>query len=485
MAFDFLDLDTLRSIEERTNYQKDVQSAILTLNEERAGLPFNDEQRAEDKRLKETDAEIDARNIEDRERLAYVAKIASNKNSVESTFTVPNVSRATKRDEDIYDVRSIGAYAADPETAMGELRERAHRVVELTRFSHTDDKAESRDRVANLIDSVHAESAFQRADFHRRIIVTASPTYERAFPKAITAQLKGTFPDLTREESRALSLAGSGGGFAVPYDLDPSIIPTSNSVVNPIREISRIVQTTVDTWRGVSSGAITASFAAEATETTDNAPTLVQPEISTEKAQAFIPFSIEVDMDWPGMRGDMSRLLAEAKDDLEAVKFSSGGGTNEPFGLLTGTTNTVAAAAGQTFTLANLYSLMAALPPRYRSRASWLGSLAVINRIRQFDTAGGAALWETLANDAPARLLGKPFYELSSMADVATSVKFLVYGDFSRFVIVDRIGLNVEVLPLLLGANRRPTGERGLYAFWRVGSKVVDANGFRALIGTA
>jgi hypothetical protein len=31
-------------------------------------------------------------------------------------------------------------------------------------------------------------------------------------------------------------------------------------------------------------------------------------------------------------------------------------------------------------------------------------------------------------------------------------------------MILDRVGLTVEVLPHLLGANRRPTGERGLYA---------------------
>ncbi len=63
--------------------------------------------------------------------------------------------------------------------------------------------------------------------------------------------------------------------------------------------------------------------------------------------------------------------------------------------------------------------------------------------------------------------------------------KFLIYGDFSRYVIVDRIGLEIELIPHLFGVNRRPTGQRGLYAFWRNGAKVVDANAFRALLGTA
>jgi predicted phage gp36 major capsid-like protein len=52
-------------------------------------------------------------------------------------------------------------------------------------------------------------------------------------------------------------------------------------------------------------------------------------------------------------------------------------------------------------------------------------------------------------------------------------------------VIVDRVGLSVEVIPHLVGTNHRPTGQRGLYAYWRNGSKVVDANAFRALLGVA
>ena len=52
-------------------------------------------------------------------------------------------------------------------------------------------------------------------------------------------------------------------------------------------------------------------------------------------------------------------------------------------------------------------------------------------------------------------------------------------------VIVERIGLPIELIPHLFGSNHRPTGERGLYAYSRNGSKVVDANAFRVLIGIA
>ena len=57
-----------------------------------------------------------------------------------------------------------------------------------------------------------------------------------------------------------------------------------------------------------------------------------------------------------------------------------------------------------------------------------------------------------------------------------------VYGDFNYYVIVDRVGMNVEVIPHLFDVtNNMPTGQRGLYAYWRNGAKVVDANAFRTL----
>jgi predicted phage gp36 major capsid-like protein len=40
-------------------------------------------------------------------------------------------------------------------------------------------------------------------------------------------------------------------------------------------------------------------------------------------------------------------------------------------------------------------------------------------------------------------------------------------------------------VPHLFGANRRPTGQRGLYAFWRNNSKVLVDNAFRVLFKAA
>jgi HK97 family phage major capsid protein len=145
-------------------------------------------------------------------------------------------------------------------------------------------------------------------------------------------------------------------------------------VVNPARALARIETISgSNTWNGVSSGAITASYAAEAAAATDNTPTMAAPTATVNKAHAFVPFSIEVGQDWSALEAEMGKLFQDSKDDLEGVQFVTGAGTTVfPQGFVTGTTTTVAAASGLTVTAANVYALEAALPPRFRgtSRSS-------------------------------------------------------------------------------------------------------------------
>lgn len=403
----------------------------------------------------------------------YIRRLAQNPNNVEEiTIDGPRASNV--------DVRTVSRSQAE--------------TVALRAVERFNMGPKAQDRLDRIIRDVEHDPLGLDA---RYLAAVANPDYLSAFGHVLaspgTAHLRMTPRESEAvrvvqgvDSQRAMSLTGAAGGLAVPFDLDPTIIATSNGVVNPIRKLARIVTTSVDTWRGVSSGAITASYEAEATETTDNSPTLAQPEISTERAQAFIPFSIEIGQDWPSMQRDLLALLQDAKDQLEASKFLAGSGTNEPFGVLTGTTNTINAATGaDAFSVANVYALVEALPPRYQPNAAFLASAPILNRVYRL-TPSGSTTEPQLMNPDRASILGKPVYEASNMPTSAgTGNKFLVYGDFSRFVIVDRIGLSIELIPHLMGANRRPTGQRGLYAFWRNSSRVVDANAFRALVGTA
>jgi predicted phage gp36 major capsid-like protein len=60
--------------------------------------------------------------------------------------------------------------------------------------------------------------------------------------------------------------------------------------------------------------------------------------------------------------------------------------------------------------------------------------------------------------------------------------KIAIIGGWRHFVIVERLGLTVELIAHLFGsANRYPTGQRGLWMMARNSSKVIAENAFRFL----
>src|SRR5581483_11353937 len=161
-------------------------------------------------------------------------------------------------------------------------------------------------------------------------------------------------------------------------------------------------------------------------------------------------------------------------------------GTNA--GGIIGTLSTASnVAGGTTATLAasDLYNLEDAIPPRFRPRANWMASKTTYNAYRQLFTGTASAAgdpWVRPTQGTPAELLGYPAYEDSDMVTThASNDRVIVLGDFGRgFIIIDRVGMSTEIAPVLFDqATGRPTGQRGLIAFWRNNSRVLVDNAFR------
>jgi HK97 family phage major capsid protein len=325
-----------------------------------------------------------------------------------------------------------------------------------------------------------------------QVLTTSSPEYLRAFAKLAATQGRAV---LNREESeaveRAMSLTDANGGYLVPFQLDPTVILTSDGSLNEVRQAAREVVATGDKWHGVSAGAVQWSFDAEGAEVSDDAPTLGQPSIDIHTARGFVPISLEASMDAQNVAQEVGRLLAQGKDDLEAVKFVNGSGTGEPEGVITALEeaggSVLVGASGEVLAGSDVYKVHDALAARYRSRASWLAANGFYSMVRQLDENGGSALWERIGNGRPAQLIGRNVYEAEAMAGsiaAGATTSLAVIGDFSNFVIADRVGMTVEFIPHLFGTaspTSRPTGQRGWFAYYRVGSGVVNTKAFKVL----
>jgi HK97 family phage major capsid protein len=360
------------------------------------------------------------------------------------------------------------------------MRDNALRAIESARFPGVEDRSAAQERVADLLDKVEGPEVLSE-----RILATGSPAYDRAFGKHLTN--KG----LTSEEQRALSLGSDAdGGYAVPFQLDPTVILTSDGVTNPIRGLARVVQITGKTWEGLSSAGMTVTRKGEVAEATDDSPQFAQPTINTSRADGFAQWSVALEQSWSALRSELTSMLADAKDVEEADAFINGAGTTIsgngggtlPQGVLVGATNVTRTASATALVRADLYKIKNALPQRYRSGAQWLAESSFYDVARGLDEIGD--VWTPLASGGYPPLLGKPVNEASEMpaAALTANSKLAIYGNFARgFVIVDRIGMSVELIPQIFGSNGRPTGQRGIFAYWFNGSKVVVPGAFQVL----
>jgi HK97 family phage major capsid protein len=333
----------------------------------------------------------------------------------------------------------------------------------------------------------------------RLLLATENPAYRSAFQK-VAANVAPVFNadegraiEQVQLIKRAMSIGvDASGGFAVPVLIDPTIILTGQGTVNDVLRLARVETITNDTWRGLSSAGVSWSFKAEASAATDNSPAVAQPEVVTRRADGFIPYSIEIGQDWPGFAEQMSMLLGEGYDELLAEKLISGtSGSNEPNGLiasldaLTNPANREVATAGA-IAAGDIYGLWDSLPQKFRraENCAWMSSTDIQNSIRQLGTTD-PNFSVNITSEAIPRLFGREYPMNDYMADDPTGTgvqPLLVVGDFRGYLVAQRAGMTVEFVPHLFDVtNNRPTGQRGWFAWARVGGGVVNNNAFRLL----
>lgn len=476
---------TVSTIEEREERVTEIDARIAEIDEEYDNSLMPDHVREEWNQLNAERDEHAATVAEVRKRKERLQALAGNGNaSVRADNGVPSFMRR-RGEEEIFDVSAARFAAGSEEEFRERLHDNAKRAIERAALpSRKVKKDAARERVLELLETLDDD----KGTLARRVLQTGSPIYQRAFGKAVSALSTG---GLTNEEQRALSVSTDpSGGFAVPFDLDPSLILSSDGSSNPLRQISRVEMTVGKEWQGLTSDGITVSRVAEVAETTDADPAFVQPVVRPSAVHAFIPFSMDLEMDWAQLRTQLTRLIQDGKDNEEADSFVNGdgslisGGGHTPEGIAAGLPAASEVPGGASFTSQDLYDLEAGdngLGERFLARASFLANRSIYNLVRQFDTSGGADLWVRLGQGQPPELIGYPAFRASEMPKTATG-KYLILGDFGEFLIVDRAGMSVELVPHLFGTDRRfPDGQRGIYARWRNSSKILVGNAFRVL----
>jgi HK97 family phage major capsid protein len=272
--------------------------------------------------------------------------------------------------------------------------------------------------------------------------------------------------------------SGAAGAFALPLQLDPTVMITNAGVVGPYRKLARTVIGTSNVWEGITSAGSTANWVAEGAAVTDTTPTLAQVAITPYKSAVWVYASLEIAGDTT-LDQQVPGLIAEARSRLELTAFTTGTGSAQPYGLITRAASDATVGA---LTAAMIYALHQNLPPRFRSydtaRPAWLSNVTIQDACRQLPTFAGSVqsmLNDNQPGDNPPQMLGIDYYEASAMdaSNVTSGHKNLLLGDFSQMIIVERVPAVMIYDPLVLAqASALPSGQVGWYSYARVGADI-------------
>jgi len=293
------------------------------------------------------------------------------------------------------------------------------------------------------------------------------------------------------QSERAMSLTDNAGGFLAPLELDATILLSNAGTNVPILQVCRVIQTVSDVWSGVTSAGTSAEWLAEASEAADASPVLAQPSIPAYKMSCFTPYSVELEGDAVSLLEQLGVVLRDAAEQLLATALTTGSGSGQPTGIVTalaasaGGASIVAGTGSEALAAADIYKVQNELGARWQANAAWMASLTVLNVLRQFETGSGAHAFPGL-HMTPASLLGRPVFENSVMDSTinaaATEANYVaIYGDWSQYCATVRVGSQVELVPHLVGSNRRPNGQRGAWLWGRYGADSLIDGAFKML----
>jgi HK97 family phage major capsid protein len=175
-----------------------------------------------------------------------------------------------------------------------------------------------------------------------------------------------------------------------------------------------------------------------------------------------------------GRLGDMLGQRIATKQNLD---FTTGGGTTEPEGIITGAT---AVNTATTLVLAanDIIDLFHAVDVAYRGNAMFMCHDLVVAHIKKIrDDAGGAGLgnflWGDLRDGADLRLQGRPVVINNHMDSDTTSQgdDVLLFGDMKKYYVRDVQAVKLQRADELYIENNQV----GFFATARADGRVVDA----------
>lgn len=303
------------------------------------------------------------------------------------------------------------------------------------------------------------------------------PTEER---KAFAAYLRyGS--NAPASDLKALTVSSDPqGGYFAPAEMSSEFIRDLVEY-SPVRSVASVRQTgSPAVIYPKRTGVTNAKWKGENEAQESSEPGFGQAELTLKEINTFVDISNQLLSDSAGQaEAEVRMALSEDFGQKEAAAFVNGDGVLKPEGFMThaGIAETL---NGHATSLSpdQLITLLYALPAMYRNVGAWAMNGTTLALVRKLKDGQNNFLWQpSYAAGQPETLLGRPVVEMVDMPDLEAGAYPIIYGDWSGYRIVDRVGLSTLVNPYI----RATEGITRIHATRRVTGGVLQAAKFRKL----
>jgi HK97 family phage major capsid protein len=175
----------------------------------------------------------------------------------------------------------------------------------------------------------------------------------------------------------------------------------------------------------------------------------------------------------------VGELSGEALGRIINTHLTTGNGTTQPGGIVTGASAGITAAATNAITADDFVKLEASVDPAYRvPGCGYMFNDATRLSARLLKDADGRPMWQTaMVAGQPDLINGRPFWVNQDMANIGAGAVPIIFGNFSKFWVRKVNGLGIQ----RLNERYAEFDQVGFVTFVRVDSAVVDARAIKKL----
>jgi HK97 family phage major capsid protein len=281
------------------------------------------------------------------------------------------------------------------------------------------------------------------------------------------------------EEKRALAAGTpSAGGYTVPQGFYNDLINAMKDY-GGMREVSRILPTATGNTLPiptVNSTAQVGRLLAENVAASPLDPVFSQVNLGAYKFTSdiiLVPIELMQDSAFD-LESWIRKEFADRIGRIQNTYFTTGNGTTQPQGVVTGASLGKTGTAGQTTSIIfdDLVDLIHSVDPAYRRKSRFMFHDQTLKALKKMKDSQGRPLYlPGLALNEPDTINGYNYTINQDMPQMAVSAKSVLFGDFSNFFIRDVMDIQVT----RFGEKYMDAAQIGFVAFARADSKLVNA----------